>query len=43
MASKRDQDPQAYQDELSEKVDDGGGCAEVWETLSEDADHANVS
>ena len=43
MASRSDQDAEAYQDELSEKVDDGGGCAEVWETLSEDVGSTNVS
>lgn len=43
MPNRSDRDPRAYQDELSEKVDDGGGCAEVWETLSEDAGSNNVS
>lgn len=30
-----DSDPDQYQDELSDAVDDGGGCAETWEKLSE--------
>jgi len=33
-----DFDEEQYQNELNDAVDDGGGCAETWETLSEARD-----
>ncbi|WP_155120004.1 hypothetical protein [Haloarcula rubripromontorii] len=43
MSEKNDVgDAEAYQEELSEQVEDGGGCAETWAALAENREN-NIS